>query len=118
MRRQRRRPLHYSAISLFDGTVLAAYPVRKPAPKVIKRDNLKIDQEGVCREFMQGGQEIIRSPEEARFRFMDVMANRLNMRRAVRELVQPELVAIREELATVRSLLERIAPPAEAPPKA
>jgi len=108
MRRQRRRPIHYNAISLFDGTVLAAYPVRKPTPKAINRDNIKIDDEGVCQELMEGGRHIVRSSEEGRFRFMDVMANRLNARRAVREIALPEIAAVREEVAALRSQLDRI----------
>lgn len=108
MRRQRRRPIHYNAISLFDGTVLAAYPVRKPAPKVLKRDNIKIDDEGVCQELMEAGRELIRSPEEARYRFMDILANKLNTRRALREIVLPELASLRQEVAAMRSQLDRI----------
>ena len=108
MRRQRRRPTHYHAISLFDGTVLATYPVRKPTPKAIKRDNIKIDEEGVCQELMEGGRQIVRSEEARRFRFMDVMANRLNARRAVREIALPEIAALREEVAAVRAQLDRI----------
>lgn len=108
MRRPRRKPMHYSASSLFDGTVLAAYPVRKPAPKVIKRDNLRIDDEGVCVEWLRSGKELSDVNNDTRTRFQDIIATSLNTRRALREIVLPELAALREEVAAVRSHLERI----------
>ena len=108
MRRQRRRPIHYHAISLFDGTVIATFPMRKPTPKTIKRDHLKIDEDGICKESFRAGKELSSTLTENRFRFQDIIANRLNARRALRELVLPELAAIREELATVRSQLQCI----------
>jgi hypothetical protein len=66
MRRQRRRPRYYYASSLFDGTVLAAYPIRKPAPKIIKRDNLKIDEDGVCGESLRAGKHLSDCQYESR----------------------------------------------------
>jgi len=79
MRRQRRRRMHYRASSLFDGTVLAAYPIRKPTPKTIKRDKLRIDEEGVAIEWLGAGREVSNVQHENRFRFMNIIANRLNM---------------------------------------
>ena len=108
MRRPRRRPMHYSANSLFDGTVLWAYPVRKPTPKMIKRDNLKIDEEGVCSEWLGAGKELSDVNNDTRTRFQDIIATSLNTRRALREVVLPELAALRDEVAAVRSQLDRI----------
>ena len=108
MRRQHRKSLHYDASSLFDGTVLAAYPVRKPTPHVMIRDNLRIDVEGVCREWMTAGKKYSDYRLENRFRFMDIMANRLNVRRAIREIALPELVAVREEIAALGAQLDRV----------
>jgi hypothetical protein len=108
MRRPRRRPMHYSASTLFDGTVLAARPIRKPTPKIIKRDNLKIDEEGVCVEWPRSGKELSDIHNDTRTRFQDIIATSLNTRRALRELVLPELAALRAEVAAVRSQLDRI----------
>jgi len=42
------------------------------------------------------------SHDPGRFRFFDIMANRLNMRRAVREIVLPEIKALRDEIQELR----------------
>ena len=108
MRRQRRKQMHYNATSLHDGTVLAAYPIRKPMPKVIKRDNLKIDEEGVSGEWLGPGKELSNVQHENRFRFQNIIASRLNTRRAIREIILPELAAICQEIAAMRTQLDRI----------
>lgn len=108
MRRQRRRPRYYYASSLFDGTVLAAYPIRKPAPKIIKRDNLKIDDDGVCIESLRAGRYVSDCQYENRFRSQNIIANRLNTRRAIREIVLPKLAMIQQEITAVRTQLDRI----------
>jgi hypothetical protein len=108
MRRQRRSPRYYYASSLFDGTVLAAYPIRKPAPKIIKRDNLKIDDDGVCEETLRSGKHVSDCQYENRFRSQNIIANRLNARRAIREIILPELATIQQEITTVRTQLDHI----------
>jgi len=40
--------------------------------------------------------------DPGRFRFFDLLANRLNTRRAVREIVTPELEALQKEVAELR----------------
>jgi len=99
MRKQRRRKMHYKASSLFDGTVLWAFPVRKPTPKIIKRDNLKIDEEGVCVEWLRSGKELSDVNNDIRTRFQDIIATSINTCRALREVVLPELAALRDEVA-------------------
>lgn len=108
MPKQRRRPLHYLASSLFDGTVLAAWPIRKPIRKVIKRDSLSIDADGVCQEYLRGGGALGNANVENRFRFQDIMAANLNTRRALRQIVLPALASLHEEVAALRSQLDRI----------
>ena len=108
MRRPRRRPVYYSATSLNDGTVLTAYPMRKPAPKVMKRDHLKIDMEGVCKEWLRPGWELSDVNYDTRFRFQNILATNLNTRRAIRELVLPVLTDIRQEIAGLRAQLDSI----------
>ncbi len=112
MRRQRRRPMHYTGSTLHDGTVLAMYPIRKPTPHIIKRDKLSIDEDGVCREFAGAGRQLSDVHNETRMRFQDIIATRLNTRRALRELVLPALLKLqadvkemREQLADIQRLL-------------
>jgi hypothetical protein len=45
---------------------------------------------------------------ENRFRFQNIMANRLNTRRVIRELVIPEFQKIHDEIIAVRQQLEKI----------
>lgn len=108
MRRPRRRPMHYTAQTLYDGTIIAAYPIRKPVPKIIKRDNLKIDEDGITNDLMDAGKHISDWQNETRFRFQNILANRLNTRRAIRELVLPELSEVRDQVASMKEQLDRI----------
>lgn len=108
MRRQQRKSLHYHAEALYDGTVIAAFPIRKPLPKVIKRDHLRIDDDGVCREWLRAGQELRDPNNETRFRFQNIIATSLNARRALREIVLPRLTALQAEIAAVRTHLGHI----------
>jgi hypothetical protein len=108
MRRQKRRPIHYTTRSLHDGTVLAAYPVRKPPPRTIKRDKIRIDEDGVCREYAGAGKELCDVYNESRMRFQDIIATRLNTRRAIREMVLPSLVKLRCDVNEIRGQLDHI----------
>ncbi len=108
MLRQRRRPMHYSTHCLHDGTVIAAFPVRKPIPKVIKQDKLKIDEDGVCREWVDAGKELSDVQNESRMRFQNIIATRLNTRRAIREIVSPQLCSLQEDVDSIRSQLDEI----------
>ena len=91
MRRQRRRLIHYTAFSLHDGTVLASHPIRKPIPKAIKHDKLRIDEDGVSKEWLEAGKEFFDINNSIRTRFQDIVSIRLNTRRTIREIVLPEL---------------------------
>ena len=108
MRRQKRRPMHYSAISLHDGTVIAARPVRKPTPKTIKQEKLRIDEDGVCREWPDAGKELSDVNNKGRTRFQDIIATRLNTRRAIREMVFPYLLKLEKDIDCIRNQLEQI----------
>lgn len=108
MRRQRRKPMHYWASALYDGTVLAAFPVRKPTPKRIKQDNLRIDEDGVCQGWLSAGKQLADGRDENRFRFQNILATSLNTRRALREIVLPHLMALQAEVAAMRTHLGHI----------
>ena len=117
MRRQQRRPMHYHARSLYDGTVVAAFPVRKPAPKVIKRDNLKIDEDGVCIEDIHAGKHLSDFRDETRYRFQNIVSISLNTRRALREIVLPRLAVLQQEMESLRAQMDRIEQLLTAQPK-
>jgi hypothetical protein len=87
---------------------LAAYPIRKPAPKIIKRDNLKIDDDGVCEETLRSGKHVSDCQYENRFRSQNIIANRLNTRRSIREIVLPKLAMMQQEIAAMRTQFDRI----------
>jgi hypothetical protein len=108
MRRQKRRAMHYSAISLHDGTVTSARPVRKPTPKTIKQEKLRIDEDGVCREWSRAGKELSDVNNENRMRFQNIIATRLNTRRAIREMVCPYLLKLQKDVDHVRNQLDHI----------
>ena len=108
MREIRRRPIHYSVSCLHDGTVLAAYPIRKPSARILKRDGRRIDDDKVCVEFPGSGMELSDVRNETRTRFQDILANALNTRRAIRALLSPELNSLADEIAQVRSQLAQI----------
>lgn len=109
MRRQRRRPMYYTAgRSLHDGTILAAYPVRKPLPKTIKREKIRSDEDGVCKEFAGAGKELSDVHNETRMRFQNIIATRLNTRRAIREMVLPCLIKLQSDVNEIRNQLDQL----------
>lgn len=107
MRRQRRF-LYYSTFCLRDGTIITALPVRKPLPKTIKREKLKIDKDGVCREWAFSEREFSHLPLEKRVHLQDVISNRLNTRRAIREMLLPQFAKLQEDLNEIRRQLDQI----------
>lgn len=104
----RRRPIYYIAVTLHDGTVIASYPTRKPPPKAMKRHGYRLDVDGVLNDKSQPGFGIGSGEYENRFRFQDILANRLNTRRAIRELVLPVLEELRQEVAALRAEVARL----------
>jgi len=115
MRRQRRRPMHYTAHSLHDGTVIAVFPVRKPTLRTIKQEKLRFDEDGVCREWSRAGQELSDVYNESRTRFQDIIATRLNTRRAIREMVHPYLLKLQKDIDEVHKKLDRVLQLLESP---
>lgn len=102
-KKQRRRLINYHGESLYDGTVFAAYPIRKPSPRVMKERGMKVEADGVTSEVMRAGTELGTTDDERRFRFQNIIATNLNTRRAIRELVLPVLAELREEIAALRA---------------
>ena len=109
MRRQKRRLVYYRELSLYDGTILAVWPSRKPLPKTMKFENIKIDEDGVCdKGRYDAGKDISDSYNKNRFRFMDILANRLNTRRAMREIIIPHLSKLENEVESLHQKLDQM----------
>jgi hypothetical protein len=87
---------------------LHAPPERKSLPKRIKEDGLHIDADFVCKEYQSAPGEFGRWPDEQRVRFSDVLANRINMRRAIRDIVMPMLAYIQLSLEKLNNRLNDI----------
>ena len=109
MRRKKRRPMHYYSNCLYDGTIVATFPIRKPTPKKIRQDNLRIDEDGVCdRGWYSAGKIFSDVTMDNRFRFQDIMANCLNTRRAMREILIPRLQKLERDADAIHNKLDQI----------
>jgi len=100
--------MYYFATRLYDGTVTAAYPIRKPLPKRIKEEKLRFDEDGICRGWLSAGEYISDIKEETRCRFQDIVSNRLNTRRALRDIVSPQIAKLQKDVDKVLKELEEI----------
>jgi hypothetical protein len=108
MARERRRPCYYMALSLHDGTVTAAYPIRRPSKQELKQNQRRIDPDGVARGYTESGYDLRNVDYLERFRFQDIISTSLNTKRAIRQLVLPRLEEMHEEMAALREQLDRI----------
>jgi hypothetical protein len=91
-----------------DGAVVGVFPDRKPTEKKLKDDGLKIDEDGVFRESFYDPTYWHKWEPEKRTKLGEVLANRMNTRRALRELVLPELNAMQESIDSLREQLDRV----------
>jgi len=105
MRRTQGRNTYYTVCCLRDGTVTAAYPTRKPAKRIMKRDHISLDADNVCKEYVSSGRELLDLEDERRLRFFDIIATSLNSRRALRQIVLPRQAAIEAQLTTIHTEL-------------
>lgn len=112
MRKPRRRPTYYEASTLYDGTVLAAVPQRRPSPRILRRDHHPPDEDGVFQSSPRNGKELSDPRYDGRTRFQDIIATNLNTRRALRELVLPAIAELHAEIAALRQALNQsLTPP-------
>ncbi len=105
---RRHKPVYYTTTSMNDGTVLAAHPVRKPAARIMKRDGDKVDEDGVCKELLGSYVRGFDFNDPGRIRFFDIMANRLNTRRAIHEIIEPTLQSIQADIAAAREEIREL----------
>ncbi len=107
-RKPRRRPVHYAALAYRDGAVFACYPTRKPSERRLKEDGKTVDVDLVCSETQYGCNEFGGWELEQRVRTSDLLTNRMNMRRTVRDLVLPKLADLKATLTDITKRLDRI----------
>jgi len=91
-----------------DGSVIACGPDRKPSPRKIKEDNLHIDEDGVFQEYFYSPTYWHSWEPEKRSEVVAILANRLNTRRSLRELVLPELAELKAVLCDIQKRLTNI----------
>jgi hypothetical protein len=74
----------------------------------MKRNKLRIAEDGVCRGWMESGKVLSDFKNENRFRFHDIISNRLNTRRTIREMVFPKLIKLQEDIDDIRNQISKI----------
>ena len=107
-RKPRHRMVHSWTYGFHDGAVIGVFPDRKPTEKRMKDDGLRIDEDGVFRESFYDPTYWHTWEPEKRTKLGEVLANRLNTRRALRELVLPELKAMQESIDSLQAQMDRI----------
>ena len=107
-RRSRHRMVYSWTYGFHDGAVIGVCPDRKPTEKKIKEDGLHLDEDGVFRETLYDPTYWQSWEPEKRYKAVELLANRLNTRRAIRELVLPELKSLHESIDLLREQLDRI----------
>jgi hypothetical protein len=107
-RKARRRPVPYVAHGFPDGAVIACCPTRKPSNRKVKEDGMHIDEDLVLREYNYTANDFGPWEDSQRIRTADLLANRLNMRRTVRELVLPALSRVEETLLAMHEQMQCI----------
>ncbi|HEY2585190.1 MAG TPA: hypothetical protein VGI81_05445, partial [Tepidisphaeraceae bacterium] len=90
-----------------DRTVVLAIPTRKPHPKSLGRGN-EIDGDGVWRWFIEGHEDVHAYRQEVKHLVYATAANKINVKRALREQVEGKLDAVAQEIASLRGQLERM----------
>ncbi len=107
-RKPRRRMVYSYTFGFHDGAVIGAGPNRKPSEKRVKSDGLWIDDDSVFQEYLYSPTDWCSWEPEKRTKTVEVLANRLNTRRAIRELVLPELRSLHQSIELLRDQLDRI----------
>ncbi|QDV24167.1 hypothetical protein [Aureliella helgolandensis] len=95
-------------VGFHDGSVIACGPKRKPTAKPIKDRGIHIDPDGVCDETFYSPTYWHDWDVVQRDKAVTILANRINTRRSIRELVLPELQAIQAALTSIQDRLERM----------
>lgn len=107
-RKPRKLPVYYVTMGYRDGAVVGCYPDRKPPDRILKRDNERVDPDLVFSEGHYKADGFAGCDLEHRIRRSDILSNRMNMRRTVRDLVLPKLAEMEITLASLKEQLDRI----------
>jgi hypothetical protein len=107
-RKTRKRAIHYVTFIFADGAAVACTPTRRPSKKRIRDEGIHIDADHVVREYKYSSKEFDLASDRQRIRMADLLSNRLNGRRTIRELVLPVLANIETALGSLSERLERI----------
>ncbi len=107
-KKPRRRDVYSIAFVFPDGSAFSCGPERKPSAKRMKVDNMFVDDDLVFKEHMYGTTDWHAWPDQHRRELGQIMAIRLNTRRAIRELVLPELKVIQDSLHAIEVKLDAI----------
>lgn len=106
---RKRRPVYFQCFNLPGGATYAATPTRKPYTKKGEKPSpLANDPDLVATELETTLDDYDAYPTDTKQRAFPVLANRINTRRAIRELVLPELTAIVETLGRIEERLDRL----------
>ena len=107
-RKPRRRMVHSVTFGFHDGAVIACGPSTKPSNRRIKEEGIYVCPDGVFSEHYYSPTYWHTFKLEERREITATLANRLNTRRAIRELVMPQLEAIQQALDSISKRLEQI----------
>lgn len=98
-RKPKRRMVCSFTYGFHDGSVIACGPETKPSERKIKEEGIYICPDGVMREhYYSPSTWPVGTSDKERRNISLTLANRINTRRAIRELVLPELEAIQKSL--------------------
>ncbi len=107
-RKPRRRDVYSKAFVFPNGAAFSCAPDRRPSARQIKYDGIFVDEDFVFQEFKYKSSDWYGWPDQERRELCQIMAIRLNTRRAIRELVLPELKAIQSAMESLISRLSSI----------
>ncbi len=101
-KKKRGRPVHYTTFTYVDGAAWTCTPTRKPKQAVAT------DADFVINELLCSAKEFHDESDAIRARISDILATRINARRAIREIAMPSLARIEVSLLALHERLERI----------
>lgn len=102
-KKKRGRPVHYTTFTYVDGAAWTCTPTRKP-----KQEKVASDADYVVNELLSSAKDFHDESDAIRARISDILATRINSRRAIREIAMPSLARIEASLLALHERLERI----------
>lgn len=103
----RKAKSYYSVFALKDGTVWFATEKRKPRASRTRKQ-VRIDEDGIFEWYIESPGEQESFTQIAKIVRGATLATRLNLRRTIREMVQPSLVLFEERLRLIEERLDQL----------